>query len=344
MPPRRRPPSPQQPLPNYVIRVGGAVGVLTVLTKHGIDPDEVAREVGLRASVFADPDAVVPFATLCRFVHVAAQRTGLSDLGHRACTETGLPALGLVGYLVANMETVQHALAALQEYLFLHDQGATLFFVREGSSAVLGYEVLTPGIPGADQVTFGALTIMKNLLTSLCGDGFRLQEVTVARPAPADTSSFRTFFGAPVRFSAARSAVAFDARWLGQPVRSASTFIRNILAERVHDQVADARLPEERIRRVVRTLIIGGKFSVDDVAAAFGMNRRTFARRLDEHGTSFRKLLDEARYQSAQNLLRSSGATIAEVAARLGYSETATFTRAFRRWSGNSPRQWRQEQ
>lgn len=317
--------------------------MLPLLARHDIDPDAVAREVGLSASVFADPDNVVPFATLCRFVQLAAERTGLSDLGHRACTEVGLPALGIVGYLVANMETVEHALAALQEYLFLHDQGAALIFAREGASAVLGYEVLTPGIAGSDHVTFGAMTIIRNILVSLCGDGFRLQEVTFARPAPADTSSLRAFFGAPMRFSAPRSAVAFDARWLDQPVRSADTFIRNVLSDRIREQIADSRLPEDRIRRVVRTLVIGGRFSVDDVAAAFAMNRRTFARRLTEQGTNFRKLLDDARYHSAQSLLRSSGATVAEVAARLGYAETATFTRAFHRWSGKSPREWRRD-
>jgi hypothetical protein len=166
-------------------------------------------------------------------------------------------------------------LAALQALLQVHDKGATACFASEGNSAVLGYEVPTPGMPGADQVTFGALAIAANVLRSLCGTGFRFRAADFAYRAPPDVSLFRRFFGALVRFDAERSPLAFEAR------------------------------------------------------------------RLNEHGTSFNKLLDEARFLAARNLLQSSQAPVAEIATRLGYSDTAAFTRAFRRWAGTSPTEWR---
>ncbi|MGE5160861.1 MAG: helix-turn-helix transcriptional regulator [Betaproteobacteria bacterium] len=97
---------------------------------------------------------------------------------------------------------------------------------------------------------------------------------------------------------------------------------------------------DDTIRRVVRSLVAGGRFSVDETAAAFGVNRRTLARRLRERGTTFQALLDDARYGEAQRLLQSSALPVTEIASRLGYADTATFTRAFRRWSGTSPRRW----
>jgi AraC-like DNA-binding protein len=330
------------PVPGHVIRVGGAVALLGLLREHGIDPEALAAEAGLSARVFANSDNVVPFVALCRLAHLARQRTGLCDVGLRACTNTGLAALGLLGHLVANSESVGRGLGALQEFLHVHDEAATACVANEGDTAVLGYEVLTPGLPGADQVTFGALAIAANVLRGLCGAGFRFHEVRFAYRAPPDVSLFRSFFGAPVRFDAGRSALVFNARWLAAPVAGSDAYIREILAERIRQQLADA--PDatgERLRRVVRSLVAGGKFTVDDLAAAFAMSRRTLARRLKVHGTSFHDLLDDARFVAARNLLQSSRVPVAQIAARLGYSDTPAFTRAFRRWAGTSPTEWR---
>jgi AraC-like DNA-binding protein len=328
-----------------VIRVGGAAALFPLVAQHGVDPHALAAEAGLSVDFFANPDNVVPFAALCRLTQLAAQRTGLGDIGLRACARMGLPALGLLGYLVAHSESVERGLEALQEFLCVHDQGATPYVSREGDSAVLGYEILTPGIPGADQVSFGALAIAANILRGLCGSEFRLQGVTFAYRPPPDVSMFQSIFGAPVRFNAGRTALVFEARWLAVPVKGAEVFIRDILMEKIHQQTADASWSAtDGLRRVVRALVSGGKFAVDDLAAALRLNRRTLFRRLRDHGTSFRDLLDDARFNAAKHLLTTSAIPISEIAARLGYSDTATFTRAFGRWAGTAPAEWRSRQ
>ncbi len=326
-------------VPNRVIRVGGAAALIPLLVRHGVDPGPLLAEVGLSVPVFANPDHVVPFAALCRVVALAAERAHLPDIGLRACTQTGLRSLGTVGYLVAHSDTVERGLGALQEYLYVHDQAATSWVAREGATAFLGYEILDDDVPGADQVTFGALAIAANIMRELCGTEFRLQEVSIAYVAPARTSLFRSFFAAPVRFGAERSALAFDARWLATPVPDADPYLRQVLTERIQEELAVAgESALERIRRVVRSLVAGGKFGVADAAAAFAVDRRTLARWLAGHGTSFREVLDDARHASAARLLRSSDLPVAAIAARLGYADTAAFSRAFRRWTGTTPR------
>jgi AraC-like DNA-binding protein len=268
---------------------------------------------------------------------VAGRRPArLREHGPGVARHAGLP--------VANSETVGRGLAALEAYLYVHDQGATPVIGRDGDTAYLGYEVMAPGIPGADQVTFGALAIGTNILRKLCGSSFRLQAVAIAYRAPADTSLFRSFFAAPVRFGAERNTLVFAARWLAMPIPAADPFLRRMLVERIQHEAASLGEPAaDRVRRVMRSLVAGGRFSVASAAAAFGIDRRTLARRLSASGTSFRALLDEARHGEAQRLLRSTAVPMAEIASRLGYSDTATFTRAFRRWAGTSPRQWRTE-
>jgi AraC-like DNA-binding protein len=313
-----------------------------LLAEHGVDPGPLVAEGGLSLGVFASPDNVVPFDALCRVVKLAADRTQLPDIGLRACMHTGLRALGTVGYLVAHSETVERGLAALQEYLYVHDQGATAFFTHEGPTAFLGYEILGPDVPGADQMTFGALTIAANLMRELCGPGFRLQAVTISYRAPARTSLFRSFFDVPVHFGADRSALAFEARWLASRIPTSDNYLREVLTARIKDELALAgETTLDRIRRVVRSLVAGGRFGLDDAAAAFSVDRRTLARRLASHGTSFREVLDDARHAAARRLLQTSDLPVAAIAGRLGYADPATFSRAFRRWSGTSPRGFR---
>ena len=334
------------PISNRVIRVGGAIALPALLRERGIDADALIAEVGLQAAAFDHPDNVIPFAKLGELTHIAAARTGLPDLGLRACMQTGLVMLGTVGYLAANAATVGAGLACLQSYLHLHDGGAAPYFHREGSLGVLGYEVLEPDLVGAKQIVFGAIAIAANLLREICGVGFALREVNFAYRAPSDTSAFSSHFAAPVRFDADRNAVIFDAAFLERPIAGANTLLHDFLTSQLQEKkerIGEGDVAKDRIQRVMRTLLATGCISQDEVARAFGMNRRTFARRLQERGTTFRALLDAVRFDAARGVLGSSAVSLEDVANRLGYADVTAFARAFRRWSGASPAVWRRK-
>ena len=335
-------PTGRPPIRDYVIRVGGAAALLSVLRQSGVDPEPLLRDAGLTTRAFDHPDNIVPFAALCRTLRLAAERKGLTDVGLRAGIRAGLTSLGVLGYVVAHSKTVGHGLLALREFLHVHDQGAAPFLFEDDGIAMLGYEVLDPGIAGAEQMTFGALAIGANILRTLCGPGFELRAVTFSWRSPADISLFRKFFGAPVRFNAERSALAFDAHWLHRPIEGADAYMRELLNAKLKDAVTGRHEAfEERVQRVVRTLLAGGRCDEDDAAKAFGMSRRSLARRLKNSGSSFRSVIDAARFDAARVILESSETTITEVAAKLGYADSSSFTRAFRRWSGTSPALWR---
>lgn len=327
---------------DHVTRVGCSLGLPPILERHGVDPRQLLREAGLPPETFDDAENVVPFAALCRYVDLATARTGIVDLGLRACLDTGLRSLVTVGYLVAHSKTVALALATLEAYLHVHDQGGIAFVAEDGPVVALGYEVLVPGMGGADQVTFGSVAIAANIMRELCGRGFRIREATFAYPAPADTALFQRFFRAPVRFSAGRSAITFDAEWLAKPVNRADPFLRDVLEQRVMTDGFEVRSTfEDRVRRVVRTLVATGRWSADEVAATFGMSRRTLARRLKEVGSNFRHLVEGALFDVSRQLLESTTLPVLEIAIRVGFADPASFARAFKRWSGVTPREWR---
>jgi AraC-like DNA-binding protein len=95
------------------------------------------------------------------------------------------------------------------------------------------------------------------------------------------------------------------------------------------------------MRRVVRNLLLGGRGSLDQVAQVFSIHRRTLNRRMRDRGVTVRGLVEEVRYDIACQLLRETDLKAVEIAAVLDYADAASFTRAFRRWSGTTPSAWR---
>ena len=333
------------PISERVIRVGGAIALIPLLRERGVDVEALVAQVGLPLAAFDHPDHVIPFAKLGQLARLSAGRTGLADVGLRACLRTRIGSLGPLGYLVANSDSVGAGLMCLQTYLHLHDEGAVPFVLVENGIAFLGYEVLEPGLAGADQIAFGAMAIAVNMLRDLCGEGFALREVTFAFRAPPDTSLFRAHFAAPVGFNAVRTALAFDAAFLDRPIVGADAILREVLMSQVWKiaRGESGEVAKDRIKRVMRTLLASGRFSQPEVAKAFGMNRRTLARRLQISGATFRDLLAEARFEAACGLLQGTAAPLEDIALRLGYSDVTAFTRAFRRWAGTSPAAWRSD-
>ena len=96
-----------------------------------------------------------------------------------------------------------------------------------------------------------------------------------------------------------------------------------------------------QVRSVLRTALLTGFASSDQIAALFSIHSRTLNRRLHAFGTSFQRLVDEIRFEIARQMLEDSRMDISQIAMTLDYADASAFTRAFRRWSGATPAQWR---
>ena len=100
----------------------------------------------------------------------------------------------------------------------------------------------------------------------------------------------------------------------------------------------------EQVRRILRTALLTDKTSLEEIAGLFSMTPRTLDRRLKDHGLSFQDLVDEGRYEIARQALLDTDMNLVHVAALLDYADTSSFVRAFRRWCGLTPMQWRKQQ
>ena len=319
-----------------VIRAAGGIALLAFLRERGVDGDALVAEAGLPKEAFAHPDNVVPLVALGRLFARAAEITGIADIGLAVGSRMAFDALGLVGYMMANAETVGAGVESLRQFLHVNNNAVVPYLLREDGVAVLGYEPFGSGYAGSNHLMFGALAIVTNGLRALCGPAFELRGVSFAYGAPANPRSFRRFFAAPVTFNDMRSAVTFDAAWLACPIADADPALRELIERQVRAMMppGNALKATDEIQRVIRTMLLAGAVSEEEAARAFGMSRRTLARRLQDAGSSFQEQLDHARAEAARLLLQDSHTSISDIAARLGYASTASFARAFARWEG----------
>src|SRR5690606_31913265 len=141
-----------------------------------------------------------------------------------------------------------------------------------------------------------------------------------------------------MRFGQRVNRISFDARYLELPLRMADATAMNLAIEQCELQLAALGDEARALSEIASRLALPVGFRrLEEVARELHVSSRTLKRRLAEHGTSFSALLDGQRRERALLLLRDPSLSLDQVAERVGYSDVANFTRAFRRWTGKTP-------
>jgi AraC-like DNA-binding protein len=313
-----------------------------VLCELGVDPAPVLESAGIDVGLFDDPDNVMSFAARGRLVQTCVERTGCKHFGLLVGARNGVHSLGLLGLLMKYAPTVDHALQALVKYLYLHGRGGMNSLSVTNQRAILGFEVYMPGNVATDQIGDGAVMFMFNILRQLCGTAWQPQEAWFARRRPSDVKAYQQLLSIPLRFNAEKNAVVFDVDDLARPIPNFDADLYRYLQQQVDllDSMQTDDLPRQ-VRMALRSAFSERRFSSEHVASLFAMHARTLNRRLNLSGTSFRVLVEETRYEMACQMLEHSDMDLRQIGLALGYADPGSFVRAFRRWSGMTPGQWR---
>ena len=224
------------------------------------------------------------------------------------------------------------------------------------TNAVLDYVEAPPGpmlrFEHPNDVEFGPLGAEMGLamgvrvITEVFGVPAALRGVWLAHSPPTPAERYLDAFGVPVRFDAPDAALLLHAHRLGDPVDpDAGPRLRILRAqlELVRQQLQDQEDPPElrAIRDAAARNAANGEYTAAALADRLGLSQRTLQRRVADLGTSVRSLTDEVRVATARQLLAAPDLSLFEVARSLGYTTESAFRRAFRRWTGQSPAQYR---
>ncbi len=153
-------------------------------------------------------------------------------------------------------------------------------------------------------------------------------------------------FGCPITTGAAQNAIVFRASDKSCPFITRNDELLDMLAPRFNEELKQCKESSltELVRGAIQHRLTGHRPAVEDVARDLHMSSRTLQRRLQEEGSSYQRVLDEARHQMARYYLSNSVFELNEAAYLLGYEDANSFVRAFRSWEGIPPSLWRQTQ
>jgi AraC-like DNA-binding protein len=324
-----------------IVRLATLLPVPVILRERGVDAAAVLTRVGLDLAQFDDAENQMPFRTAGLLLQRCAEASGCGHFGLLVGQRSSVAALGRLGNLMRQSPTVYAALRSLILHLHLQNRGGVPTHTIAGDSASVGYAIYQPDMPGTAQVHDLVAAMSYNILRSLCGAKWSARAVTFSHAAPADARPYRRFFQAPLQFDAGATAIVFAKKWLDHALPGTDATLHRLLQRSLAEESTRLSDLVERVRVALRTMIPTGRATETSIAQILEIPSRTLRRQLMAHGTNFRRLAKETRYEIARQLLTDTGMAIAEIAAVLEYADASAFTRAFRTWTNSSPAAWR---
>jgi AraC-like DNA-binding protein len=320
-------------------RVGPLVELPALLRELGAKPTEVLASVGISAKALENVENRIPSLAVESLLNECALKTGCAHFGLLLGLRTRLSHMGLLGEIVRKSPTLGAAIRTFAVYQHLNSPSIATFLSEKNGMAFVGVVVYAKGAKDPTQACDLGLAATYTSIRELCGNRLKIGRVLLSHSKPIDTRPYIEAFQAPCRFNADRMALVFSRRELDRRLADADGEKLRVLEQQARAGGDQSLILS--VRRSLRTLLFGRVASVDQVARLLHMHRRTLNRRLKAEATTFKKLLDEVRFDAACQMLDTSSIPVAEIAASLGYSDPTAFSRAFRRWSGVTPLQRR---
>ncbi len=312
--------------------------VVAALRSRGVAIEPVLETAGLSSFDIDVPSAKLPRSAAIRLLEAAVIATGEPAFAISAAA-LYQPGANVFDYAGVTSPTVGGALSRVSRYVRLVDEGLQLKLEVEGPLAKMIFcsrdDSPLPWVLAEYIVAVGVIAARQWV-----GFAFPV-ETRFCHPRPTDTSVHEQVLAGSVNFGSEVNAIVFPKVALDIPLHSADAELLPALDAQASKLLATSlreALPlQERVRELLRSELEHGNPTTERIAERLKMSERTLRRRLALRHTSLKEILDSLRRELSLELLSTPGATIEDVALRLGFSDATAFHRAFRRWTGNTP-------
>jgi len=324
------------------VSAGFARGLVGLAVAKGADRKALLAEAGIAAADLDDIDRRIPFAK-----YVALMRAGKALSGDAALAlhygAVDISQVSIVGLIGQASETMVEAFAQLNRYVRLvvdveteHPDRFRLDQDR-GELWIVDTRRSPDAFPELGESAFSQLVSPMRRQ----GLGGALKAVHFTHAAPPYRDEYDQTFGAPVLFGQARNALQVEPILLTVKVGILPRYVFGVLsakAEALLQALDDAQSTRGQVERLLMPILHTGGVGMDAVARKLGVSRPTLFRRLKAEGVTFAEVLDQLRHRLALGYLGGRKVSVNETAYLVGFSESAAFSRAFKRWTGASPK------
>jgi AraC-like DNA-binding protein len=323
-----------------------AAGLIDVAMSKGADRDTLLQCAGMSETELADRDNRIPLASYVTLFRVAKDLSGDPALGLHYGESIDLSDISVVGLIGEASATLPDALSQLNRYgklvidVALSAEDRFERVACDGGFWTVDRRQNPNYFPELTEATFARM---------ICGvrrfaPDLQVEEVHVTHAAPAYAAEYERVFGAPVVFGSHWNAYRADAKWATYALNLQPRYVFGILqahADGLVERLDKAGSTTQQVEDLLMPLIHTGDVGMDHILSDIGQSRQTLYRRLKAEGTTFERVLDGLRHKLALQYLLGSKVSVNETAYLVGFSDPAAFSRAFKRWTGTSPRNYR---
>lgn len=317
--------------------------VVSELERRHVPIDDLLARNGFSRADIRSPYSRVSLCLYVELMEDAAVRTDDEFFGLDLGARFTLQQLGPFYALMSNAENLRAALSMFARFQGAWQTRTSMNVLRDGENTSYTYGIDDAAIWPRSQDAEFTLAAMTTLVRQLGAPRWRPQQVEFEHSIAGREPRLHDFFRAPVRGQARFNRVTISNEDLDRPfcldgaVPDAARVMEQHLRDLLFDETDNDATLAEAVTNCVAKRLGHALVDVDLVARELNLSTRSLRRKLDEEGTSFREILQEQRLLRARKLLDDGKHQISELAAFVGYSDVAVFSRAFKTWTGVSP-------
>lgn len=321
--------------------------ILQFAAHLGANVEAICAAAGLNPALLQTPDQWISGSLHLAVWREAVKQTGNEHLGLHLGEAFNLANFGIPGYVLLNCQTLGEAFEKIARYSRLLCQIAQVHVSVSDGMVLFECDCGTVGIvkscPCGDlrylvECTFVSLLAATKALT---GKQLRLSAARFQYAAPAKTAEYERIFQTDLQFSKSANRLVFEASCLNWPILSSNPALLALFEQQAEVMLVQINHSQSYSQQVMQTIaqrLKGDLPTINEIARELATSVRQLQRDLKTEGTSFQQLLNETRKELALRHLKDSTTPIHDIAFLLGFSEPSAFNRAFKRWTGDTPR------
>lgn len=332
------------------IATGFAEAFLRFAVARGADRQTLIEQSRLRPEDLTERDNRLPLATYLALMKAGIRLCDEPALALLFGAEVSLSDISILG-VVGNAATAEEGLRQVNRYARLAIDGGDgetahrIEFVPEDGKVWFKFaSTLFAGNPLLTESAFARCVCDGRKLAAATGGVTQCpspKAIRFTHAEPSYRAEYDRIFGVPLVFGSSMNAILFGEELLSVRLPQPNQYVSSLLTERAEallEKLENSKSMRGRVESLLIPILQTGEAKMETIARKLGLSRQTLFRKLKAEGVTFEQVLDELRHKLALEYVNGKNASVNETAYLLGFSDPAAFSRAFKRWTGSSPR------
>ena len=327
----------------FTVAAGYLNRLIRSLIDWGVSEEQILTVSHLKKDQLQNPDDRIPVEKYVRLGRMAPELTHLPEIGLILGQHADFESIGIIFQLAINCNTVRESLLQVARY---SDLGVEVYKagLEEGNKFAEWSQQCVSSrylcVPLIEFESCQKLRVCKLVL----GENFRPVQMKFQHSPPDYVYKYHQIFQAPLLFNQEKSAIVFPKEYLDMPNPNPQPYVKGVLARHadiLEREIEKNKLFQDKVRKIVLRRLESGSVNLEMIAKELNVSSRSIYRKLRSENISYKDLLSEVRKQLALDYLKEASLSINDISFKLGFSESSAFHRAFKRWFGAKPGQYR---